>query len=420
MLSQLYKFFRSTKLAVVLMILIAIVASIGTFIPQNQSPEYYTSRYGNLGQFFLWLNFDNFYSSPTFTFLLMLLFVNTLVCTLARIKKVWKETFYFDYTKAGGNYTGKFAGTLKVPIEEFEKFLKGKGFIVRKSDNKIVAKKNMWSRIGPDIVHIGLLLIILSGIIVGLTTKVNQIFLSEGQSFNVEGTEITLEKFIFERYPDGSPKDWISVLNFEKLGEKQTFNVEVNRPLSIGNTKIYQASYRNVWNVSLRIKKGDEIIATYEGPAGSSFSFEGYEVITSPFFPDFKVDSQGRVFSATDQPNNPAIYLEYYLGPTFAAREWVFRDFKHPISPPTFPYNAELVSYEGPYYETGLNIIRSKGNNLVLVALSMMGFGLLVALYGRFIQVYTKVDGKTVYYRIVPHRNALEEAEKLMKEIQSK
>jgi hypothetical protein len=72
------------------------------------------------------------------------------------------------------------------------------------------------------------------------------VYLSEGEKLQLPGEYVvTLETFEFLRYENGRPKDWISTVDVHHNGEKiiDSYPIEVNRPLRVGNMKVYQSSY---------------------------------------------------------------------------------------------------------------------------------------------------------------------------------
>lgn len=82
---RVWKFFSSVKLAVVLLIILAIVSVIGTVIQQNESPEKYLAEYSqSTVQLFETIGFFDMYHTWWFVLLLFLLTANLTVCTLDR------------------------------------------------------------------------------------------------------------------------------------------------------------------------------------------------------------------------------------------------------------------------------------------------------------------------------------------------
>ncbi len=54
---------------------------------------------------------------------------------------------------------------------------------------------------------------------------------------------LTLEDFVMENYPDGSPKTFLSRVKVEDRKGTRDFNIEVNHPARIGAWRIYQVGY---------------------------------------------------------------------------------------------------------------------------------------------------------------------------------
>ena len=64
---------------------------------------------------------------------------------------------------------------------------------------------------------------------------------------------IELESFEFLTYENGRPKDWISTVDAYHEGELaiDSFPIEVNKPLKIGNIEVFQSSYREETRIAL-------------------------------------------------------------------------------------------------------------------------------------------------------------------------
>jgi cytochrome c biogenesis protein len=196
-LNKFYRFLTSIKLAVVLFIIITVTIIVASFIPQNQEPVFYLKKYGELvGNIILIFQFNRFFISLIFLSSLVVITMNLAVCMLDR-----------------------FIGRMK-----------------RK------AKK----RFGPDIIHLGLLLLIISGVYTLLSRQETTVYLTEGEEVEVlENYMLRLNRLEFLTHENGRPRDWISTVDLikkEKL-EKQNFPIEVNRPLEFKNVKIYQSDF---------------------------------------------------------------------------------------------------------------------------------------------------------------------------------
>lgn len=192
------KYISSLKLTAGVIISIIVVSIPATLIMQNQSHDFYLQRFpGNWGHLILALELDHFFSSIIFLALIAVFWINLFSCTVKRF------------------------------IRQVQKLGKG--------------------RFGPDILHIGLLLLIAASLISFMTRQEGSVFLKAGDSMVLpSGRYMNMEEFIFEQYPDGRPKSWISRVNISESSDMtgEPVEIAVNRPLRIDGLVLYQASYR--------------------------------------------------------------------------------------------------------------------------------------------------------------------------------
>lgn len=193
-LNRILSVFSSMKTAVVLIIILIILSLAGSLIPQGRESEFYTATYGeNIGKLLLSVHFDKFFRSFMFLFFSGLFFINLALCSVIRLYRRIKR---------------------KAPL-----------------------------RLGPDIIHFSLLLIMILGLVSIFTRQETQILLGVGDSFRLpDGQEVTLTAFDIEYYEDGRPKDWISRIVLTD-DESQEYHVEVNKPLDYGAYNIFQSSF---------------------------------------------------------------------------------------------------------------------------------------------------------------------------------
>ncbi len=194
---QILNAFKSVKLALVLILYMVITSILATLIPQGKEIAFYHSQYPPfLASIIVATQFHIFFRSILFLVPALFFIINLAVCAIDRL------------------------------IREL--------------------RKKARLRIGVDLVHLGILVLVVGGIISAYGRKEGFQYLGEGDEINLPaGQVLRLETFEFLQYPDGRPKDWISVVDIEKNGKvvKDSFPIEVNRPLQIGSVKIYQASY---------------------------------------------------------------------------------------------------------------------------------------------------------------------------------
>ncbi len=233
-MNALYKFFTSVKLAVGLLVYLTAVSILATLIPQGKDAAFYYHNFS-----FFWariieaLHFDSFFRSFFFLFPSGFFFVNLAVCSVDRFVRRQKHT----------------------------------------------AKR----RYGPDLIHLGLLLLIVGGIVTSLGRQEGFVFLGEGDQVGLPGGYVLqLNRFEYQQYEDGRPKDWISHVAVTKDGETivESFPIEVNRPLKVAGVKVFQTSYDYKASVDLADAQG-QIMSLLQGKGFQSgedfFIFRGID-----------------------------------------------------------------------------------------------------------------------------------------------
>jgi hypothetical protein len=239
-LEALYKFFKSIKLAVVLILIIAVLSILSTLVLQGKDTAFYFHTYGAFwAQVILRLGFNNFFRSLLFLAPAGLFFLNLSVCTVDRL--VNRE------------------------------------------------RRKARRRHGPDLIHIGLLLLIIGAMFTVFGRREGMVYMGEGDEIALPG-EYTLQllEYRYEEYENGRPKDWISTVEVRREGEIliASFPIEVNKPLKIGGIKVYQTSFAREDRATLRDAQGTSApIANGEGFEwqGAAVIFQGIEGSTGVF-----------------------------------------------------------------------------------------------------------------------------------------
>lgn len=173
---KIWKFFSSVKLAVVLLIILAVVSVIGTVIQQNQSPEEYLREYSMATvQLFEALGFFDLYHTWWFVLLLLLFTANLTICTLERLPIVMRAIkaplrpldeegfralpFRKELTVKGGADQAETAVLKAFGKKRFRPLVtKDQG------TTHILSQKGAYSRLGYIITHISILLIFIGAL----------------------------------------------------------------------------------------------------------------------------------------------------------------------------------------------------------------------------------------------------------------
>ncbi len=280
--SEIGDFFASVKLALVLFIVLAITSILGTVLPQGEPLEFYKQGYSQVaGKLIEFFQLYDMYHSWWFQWLLFLLAVNLIICSLKRFSTTWKvikaspravsdslfeslpfhQTFSFEETPFDsqtwihsllGRHFGKPASLS--PSE-------GKAFYL---------EKGRFSRFGVYLVHLSVLIIFLGAIIGSLYGFKGFVELKEGESLDrlvIKGSNslkkfdfsVKLDRFALSFYPNGMPKEYRSDLSiWEKGQQKEKAVVRVNDPFTYKGVTFYQSSWDQFpVSVKLSLKRAD-------------------------------------------------------------------------------------------------------------------------------------------------------------------
>ncbi len=266
--NDLWKFFASVKLSVILLLSIASSSVIGTFIPQNKPLDDYFHTYGErLFTLFYRLGFFDLYHSRWFTFLLILLTINIIICSIDRFKKNYKIIFpktplfpdsLFQKSRAQASF--EVESPRNTLMERYEPYIRRRFKFVKclkEGDSyRIYAEKGRWSRLGVYIIHLSVLLLLFGGLLGGVMGFRAFMMIPEGESRGVAkimktGEEISLgfdircNDFHVGFYETGQPEEFRSSLTVVEDGkEVLTRSIIVNDPLRYKGLSFYQSSYR--------------------------------------------------------------------------------------------------------------------------------------------------------------------------------
>ena len=173
--SKIWDFFSSVKLTIVLLLSLAATSIIGTLIPQNENPAAYLNAFGGyLFRLFDILDLFDMYHSWWFQFLILMLTMNILVCSVDRLSATWKIVFSknpsFNLSRFR-KLADKEEFTDKRNSEDLKKIYKP--FIARifgytrvePTDTGfcIFAEKWRWTRLGVYVVHASVIILLIGG-----------------------------------------------------------------------------------------------------------------------------------------------------------------------------------------------------------------------------------------------------------------
>ncbi|MEH2233589.1 MAG: cytochrome c biogenesis protein [Nostoc sp.] len=260
------------RLAIALLLLIAIFSSTGTVIEQGQSPAFYQANYPEhpaLFGFLTWkviqvVGLDHVYRTWWFLALLILFGTSLTACSFTRQLPALKAAQRWKYYEEPRQFQ-KLAlsaeldtGSLNSLSQILQKH-RYKIFPDREKENLLYARKGIVGRIGPIIVHIGIVGILLGGIWGAMTGFLAQEMVASGDTFQVTNIvdagpiaakiskdwSVRVNRFWIDYTPSGGIDQFysdMSVLNNQgkEIDHKKIF---VNEPLRYHGITFYQTDW---------------------------------------------------------------------------------------------------------------------------------------------------------------------------------
>jgi len=393
---DIWEFLASVKLAVFLLIILAVTSIAGTIIPQNASYEEYLHNYGEVFTRVIdVLELYDMYHSWWFIFLLALFTLNLIVCSIKRLKPLLKQIknpkkildselekslSLVDVVKKRGNID-----VWKDAIKKLLNTRYGTPSEEISQDIYLYYDKGKYSRLGVYITHLSILFILIGGMIGAIWgfrgfinlpegSATNQVFLRGGREPYKMDFFIKCDDFSLGYYPNGMVKEYRSDVTIIENGkEVKKFAMRVNHPLSYKNLTFYQSSYGVVdrrAKMRIFVKTGKE--------AGKSYEIEVTEKPTSiPNTVDFV-----RVFDHYPNLENygPAVILEVSEGGRMPVRFPVYKNLPEADLNPNSKYFFKYLDYNETYY-TGLQVTKDPGVWIVWFGCFIMMVGLYYSFF---------------------------------------
>jgi cytochrome c biogenesis protein len=403
-MKALLDFFTSVRVAITLLIILICASIIGTLIPQGRPAQEYLVRYGQLSMLFQRLQFTQLYHSFWFIALLALFALNIAICTLMRLFPKFRRAFNPRIEAEPKNILSlkiKDKFRLALPPAEARKEIKQelsrRHYRLKEAAadkrQSFAARKRVLGWFGSDVVHLGLLVILAGGIVSGFTGIRKDLTFVEGQTLPIPeaGFSVQLDRFITEYYPNGSVKDWKSLLTIIQ-GDKPLYQktIEVNHPLNHRGYVFYQSGYGWDWehpSLEIWVKKKDDpgYLKKVWLRVGEKTTLEGedFELKVLQFIPDFVLDEKNQPATRSLEPNNPAAYVEGWRAAEEIFSGWVFAkfpDFSRLHSAKETDISLELKDVRAPNYSV-IQMAKDPGVPLIWAGCTLLMAGLFLAFY---------------------------------------
>ncbi|MEH6994649.1 cytochrome c biogenesis protein ResB, partial [Neobacillus drentensis] len=319
----------------------------------------------------------NLYSSWWYLILIAMIGISLVICSLDRVVPLYKALKAQRVTRHEGflkrqRLFGISENGDQDDIAVVKQRLKAKRYHVREENGELLAEKNRFSRWGPYVNHVGLIIFLIGGMlrfVPGMYID-SVLWLREGETKIVPETDgqyyVKNEQFILENYDKEKDKTFeaaidragMVVKNYQtnavlykrvgpaipgekpELEKVKEHKIRVNQPLKFERFALYQVDYKldelNTMSFSLTNKDtgktfGDIKVNLYD-PKSKYDLGNGYAVEVLSFFPDFEFAENGEPTTKSRIPNNPAFVFKM-ISPEVPKGETSFVAIQQTIEP---------------------------------------------------------------------------------------
>ncbi|PSL42006.1 cytochrome c biogenesis protein [Planomicrobium soli] len=364
-IDKVWNFFSSVKVGIGIIVALLVAAAVGTILPQEQYVQvpvrneatikaYYSDVYGEVGRIYHYLGFHDLYSSFWFIILVGMLAISLIIASLDRFVPLYRSlknqrVLRHESFMNKQRIYGKGQAPEDV-LEKAETKLKELKYNVTLDKNGLLAEKGRFSRWGPYVNHIGLI-IFLFGVMLRMMPGFyvdETLWIREGETRAIPeapGYALESKKFQLETYTgeekDGAFSEAVDrvgsvVKNYqtdivlykkaedglpgemENMEEVKEYPIRVNQPLKFDGFAVYQMDYKQnelkAMNFALTNKESGDSLGEltidlinpekfYELENGATVELKGY-------YPDFSGFENGEPQTATPLPNNPGFLVE--------------------------------------------------------------------------------------------------------------
>ena len=263
-MKRLIAWISDLRVAIGLLILIAAASGLGTFVPQKEAAALYHRVYDAepwLGLFdgdaILSLQLDHVYSSSWFLALLAWLGLALILCSWRRQRPALQAALrWIDYQTPRQLSKLTLAETIsvsdpKASLSRLEGLLQAQGWELQPHRDRLAARKGVLGRVGPLLVHAGLVVLMVGAAWGSLGGQRMERFLAPGNELELLNSRgetqvsVSLERFGVERDPAGRPEQFSSLLKLTPGQGQEASNAEisVNHPLRYRGMTLYQADW---------------------------------------------------------------------------------------------------------------------------------------------------------------------------------
>ncbi|MEX2460950.1 MAG: cytochrome c biogenesis protein ResB [Paenibacillaceae bacterium] len=466
LLDRVWNFFSSVKIAIYMILATLLASMVGTIYPQentfvNMNPAiFYKQSFGTLGNIYYLLGLSHTYESWWFKLLLFLIGTSLVICSLDRVlplyralnkQQIRKHLQFILRQKVA--YTAKLTlnsesqvASTEQWVEQMGKQLRKQHYRVHTDGSALLAEKYRFSRWGPYILHIGLIIFLLAVLmrsIPGWHMDQYMGFL-EGDTVKIPNTSYYLknEKFVVDYYKKDEmskgfqDKDRNVAKVYETtavlyqctefcddptktpvLKEVHRQDIFVNKPLNYKGLMAFQFDYKETPRLlsvkpTLSNKQTGEVYGSFDlsmTAPESSFQVGEYKLKLRDYYRDFELGEDGKPKTKSNDANLPA-FIFIITGPGLAENGDVYMYFPRQIDKVAFHQDeingaigakldisvSSMKDVHLANYTSFLNIRVDRAMPYIWFGAAIAMLGLVMGFYWQHRRIWLRIDDQVL------------------------
>ncbi|MEK5070768.1 cytochrome c biogenesis protein ResB [Sporosarcina sp. FSL K6-1508] len=418
-IDKIWNFFSSVKIGISIIVAVLTTAAIGTIFPQKlyvpvsgeaELAAYYERLYGFAGTIYYKLGFHDMYNSWWFITLIGMLGTSIIIASVDRVIPLYKS-LKKQRTKRHPSFMKKQRIYGEGPSEDpdaalvkAEEKLKELRYNVKTENGALLAEKNRFSRWGPYVNHLGLIIFLFGILLRGIPGFYvdETMWIREGETRAIPGAEgyyLESKAFIMENYTKeeadevfGDALERVGAIakNYqtdvalykeeegdlpgsEELKFEKDYSIVVNKPLKFDGFNVFQMDFRldelKTMTFQLTEKATEKSLGEFTvdltNPEREYKLDNGARVVLSDYYPDYDGIEDGEPVSKSPIPNNPAFIFKM-VTPAKPDGEMSFVAIKKTLETEVNDYKVNFLGAETRDI-SGLTIRKDKTLYLLLL-----------------------------------------------------
>ncbi len=455
-----WNFFSSVKVGVMLIIIALIASGLGTIFPQemyipaeaeNRDPAiFYEDWYGMPGKIYYQLGLYDLYSSWWYMILIALIGVSLVICSIDRFVPLYRA-LKIQQPKRHNTFLSRqrlFSKTDTVSDEQKQAFvskLKKQRYKIVEKDGNILAEKNRFSRWGPYVNHIGLIIILIAALL-RMTPFLyldDYVWVREGEQKLIPGTEgkyyIENKRFLLELYDENDErfkdamekkgelvhKNYQTDAIIYKAKENQIVgqepelekvkesSIRMNQPLKFDGYTLYQSGYQENEFANMTFKLYEtadadqtslgELTIDLTSPEKTYEIDNGIKVQVTQYYPDYELED-GEPRSVSKFPRNPAFVFNVFSPDSDEGEVSFVGIGKNIDATGENNYKLGIVDFNMRYV-SGITVRRDYTLPLFIVGAAIFMIGVIQGMYWQHRRIWINPEGQGILLAAHTNKN---------------